>query len=227
MTAAGAETDGSYAERIHELGTQGTQDQPSELDNFISSLEGDGGIEKDTDGNDQIFGGAGDDVIFGGAGDDYLDGGAGEDAIFGGAGNDIIVYDSADYLVSGGSGIDFMVSTQKNLSLDELLKNSTSDGPIVDSIEVLITGEDALSLTSIDQLAESYGIHISTGEGGQESLLLDESLWSKDENGSGYTFHNDSADLHLQVAGDVNVRLDSASDMAETVAKTEMEHSNG
>ncbi|MFR9012873.1 MAG: VCBS domain-containing protein, partial [Desulfovibrio piger] len=48
--------------------------------------------------------------LFGTDGNDYLRGGEGSDAIFGGAGNDIIVYDQQDYLVSGGSGIDFMVS---------------------------------------------------------------------------------------------------------------------
>ena len=73
-----------------------------ELDAFIESVEG-----TDADGNDRLFGGSGDDVLLGMGGDDYLDGGEGSDAIFGGAGNDIIVYDQQDYLVSGGSGIDF------------------------------------------------------------------------------------------------------------------------
>ncbi|WP_300717520.1 VWA domain-containing protein [uncultured Desulfovibrio sp.] len=204
-------------ESIKDLGT-GTA-----LDAFIKSVEG-----TDADGNDQLFGGAGNDVLLGMGGDDYLDGGAGVDAIFGGAGNDIIVYDSADYLVSGGNGIDFMVSTQENLSLDKLLSNSTGEGegPIVKGVEVLITGKDALSLTSIDQLAESYGIHISTGTNGQESLLLDQALWSEDADGNGYTFRNNGADLHLQVA-DVGVSLDSADGIAEAVAKAEMENSNG
>ena len=86
-------------------------------------------------------------------GDDYIDGGAGEDAIFGGRGNDIIVYDNNDYLVSGGSGIDFMVSDDSNLTLETLLKGGTDDneGPIVNSIEVLLKGNDALSLTSIHE----------------------------------------------------------------------------
>ena len=121
-----------------------------------------------------------------------------------------------------------MVSTQENLSLDKLLSNSTGEGegPIVKGVEVLITGKDALSLTSIDQLAESYGIHISTGTNGQESLLLDQALWSEDADGNGYTFRNNGADLHLQVA-DVGVSLDSADGIAEAVAKAEMENSNG
>ena len=63
-----------------------------------------------TDGDDILLGGDGDELIFGGSGDDFIDGGEGRDTIYAGDGNDIIVYDSNDYLVSGGSGIDFMVS---------------------------------------------------------------------------------------------------------------------
>ena len=59
LTAAGADTVGSYVERIHELGTQGSQEQPSELDSFISRREADCGIEMDSDGNDMLSGSEG------------------------------------------------------------------------------------------------------------------------------------------------------------------------
>ena len=140
------------------------------LDAFIKSVEG-----TDADGDDRLFGGTGDDVLLGMGGDDFLDGGTGEDAIFGGAGNDIIVYDSNDYLVSGGSGIDFMVSDDSTLTLTTLLSGGKDgqDGPIVDSIEVLLKGDAALSLTSIQELADKYGIELDTNPDGQETLTLD------------------------------------------------------
>ena len=192
LTDAGAEAGDSYAERIRNLGTSETPDQPSELDRFIDSLEGEKGIEKDTDGDDRLFGGAGDDVIFGGSGNDFIDGGTGEDAIFGGAGNDIIVYDSNDYLVSGGSGIDFMVSDDNNLTLSSLLNNSVDDKPLVSGIEVLLKGDAALSLTSLDQLAKDYGITLGTNAEGKETLILDMDKWTEKEDGI-YAF-NDGAE---------------------------------
>ena len=198
LTAAGADTGSSYADRIQGLEIQGSQDQPSELDYFISSLEGAGGIEKDTDGNDQLFGGSGDDVIFGMGGDDYIDGGDGADTIFAGSGNDIIVYDSNDYLVDGGSGIDILISgTENTPSLDALLDGSAgADQPIVRDVEVLITGNDALGLTSMDKLAE-YGITIDK-EGDKDALILDSSKWEAVGTDGTYTYQDDSVDLTLQ-----------------------------
>ena len=159
------------------------------LDSFIQSVEG-----SDSDGNDQLFGGTGDDVLLGMGGDDYLDGGAGEDVLLAGSGNDIIVYDGNDYLIDGGSGIDFMVSTEEGLSLDKLLTESGRDGnsgPIVNDVEVLITGKDALSLTSMDQLATDYGITIA-----DETLTLDMTKWH--DNGNGTFDYKGDVDLTLE-----------------------------
>ena len=229
LTDAGAEAGDSYAERIRNLGTSETPDQPSELDRFIDSLEGEKGIEKDTDGDDRLFGGAGDDMIFGGAGDDFIDGGAGEDAIFGGAGNDIIVYDKADYLVSGGSGIDFMVSDNSTLTLTELLSGGKDgkDGPIVDSIEVLLKGDAALSLTSLDQLAKDYGITLDTNAEGKETLILDMDKWTKTADGI-YAFNGgaEGGDLTLET----NLTPVEASDPASEAVQQQvftLEHGNG
>lgn len=167
--------------------------ESEDLDAFIQSVEG-----TDADGDDRLFGGTGDDVLLGMGGDDFIDGGAGEDAIFGGAGNDIIVYDQQDYLVSGGTGIDFMVSNDNTLTLDTLLSGGKDgkDGPIVDSIEVLITGKDALSLTSIQDLADKYGIELGTNPAGQETLTLDMGKWTEQADGS-YDFNGD-ANLTLE-----------------------------
>ena len=173
------------------------------LDAFIQSVEG-----TDDDGNDQLFGGVGNDVLLGMGGDDYLDGGAGEDAIFGGAGNDIIVYDKADYLVSGGSGIDYMVSDDKNLTLDSLLTNTGSDKPLVSGIEVLLKGDAALSLTSIQDLADRYGITLGTNADGQETLTLDMSKWNGSISADGtHVFTSTDNDLTLET----NLQHDAAS----------------
>lgn len=157
-------------------------------------------------GNDQLFGGEGDDILFGGFGDDFLDGGAGSDYLYGGAGNDIIVYDGNDFLIDGGSGIDFMVSDGE-LSLDDLLSNSgNGDGssPIINDIEVLISGKDALSLTNIKQLADEYGITIS--EDGT-TLTLDTSLWKQDGDKFSYT---GGKDLTLETTLEPNLAGDDA-----------------
>ena len=189
------------------------------LDAFIDSVE-----NPDADGNDQLFGGVGNDVLLGMGGDDYLDGGAGEDAIFGGAGNDIIVYDSNDYLVSGGSGIDFMVSTDSGLTMEALLGGTgNGNGPIVKGIEVLLKGEDALSLTSIQELADKYGITLGTNDKGEETLSLDD-RWIKQEDGT-YDFTGD-ADLTLET----NLTPVDASDPASEAVQQQvftLEHGNG
>ena len=208
-------------------------DNSDDLSTWLEDLENGGAAGADkADGNDILFGGSGDDVIFGMGGDDFIDGGSGRDTIYAGSGNDIIVYDSNDYLVSGGSGIDFMVSNVSKLTMDTLLSGGQNDneGPIVDSIEVLITGTDALSLTSLEQMAEKYGITINGN-----SLELKNDLWTED--GDGYRFTGDldsdgtPDDLFLQVNSEtdahVSVELVSSDDIAEAMQRAEIEHSNG
>ena len=158
-----------------------------ELESYIESFE------KEDDGDDYLNGGEGDDLLFGMGGDDYLDGGDGSDTIFGGSGNDIIVYDQNDYMVSGGSGIDFMVTNKEDVDLDYLLTESGRDGkegPIVDGIDVLIKGNDALSLTNMDELASECGISINQ----DGNLELDASKWT----GGNDIFTNEDAGLTLE-----------------------------
>ena len=188
---------------------------PDDLDAFIDSVE-----NPDADGNDQLFGGAGNDVLLGMGGDDYLDGGAGEDAIFGGSGNDIIVYDKADYLVSGGSGIDFMVSTDSELTMKALLGGTgDGDGPIVKGIEVLLKGEDALSLTSLDQLAKDYGITLGTNAEGKETLTLDMSKWTEQEDGI-YAFNGGAEEGGLTL--ETNLTPVDASDQSSEAVQQQV-----
>ena len=171
-------------------------DEDNDLISEINTVLG----GKDSDGNDQLYGGSGDDLLFGMGGDDYLVGGEGSDILFGGAGNDIIVYDQNDFMVSGGSGIDFMVSNNPELTMDDLIggKGTSETGPIVEGIDVLITGNNAESLTNMEQLAQDYGITIETQDG-QNTLILDKDQWTPDtaqEN----TYHNDTAGLTLQTS---------------------------
>ena len=193
--------------------------EPDDLDAFIESVEG-----KDSNGNDQLFGGTGNDVLLGMGGDDFIDGGAGEDAIFGGSGNDIIVYDSNDYLVSGGSGIDFMVSDDNNLTLSSLLDNSVDNKPLVSGIEVLLKGDAALSLTSLDQLAKDYGITLDTNAEGKETLILDMDKWTYHKESGVYT--SNEGDLTLETNLTPVEAGDPASEAVQQQVFT-LEHGNG
>lgn len=184
-------------------------------------------LESPQDGEDRLVGGAGDDFLFAGGGDDFLDGGSGRDSLFAGSGNDIIVYDQQDYLVSGGSGIDFMVSDDTSLTLDGLLSNTSSDKPLVSGIEVLLKGEDALSLTSINDLADRYGITLGVNEAGEETLQLDD-RWTKQDDGS-YDFNGGAeADggLTLETSLTPVETGDPASEAVQQQVFT-LEHSNG
>lgn len=213
--------EGSTVDSIEGTTVASIKEMESEdLDAFIQSVEG-----TDADGDDRLFGGTGDDVLLGMGGDDFIDGGAGEDAIFGGAGNDIIVYDSNDYLVSGGSGIDFMVSDDSTLTLTTLLSGGKNghEGPIVDSIEVLLKGDAALSLTSIQELADKYGIELGTNPAGQETLTLDMGKWTEQADGS-YDFNGD-ADLTLET--NLQHDSDASSDNGEMAQQVFiLEHTN-
>ena len=208
------------ADTVADIKTLGTSE---DLDAFIQSVEG-----TDADGDDRLFGGTGDDVLLGMGGDDYIDGGAGEDAIFGGRGNDIIVYDNNDYLVSGGSGIDFMVSDDSQLSLKTLLQRAgDGDGPIVDSIEVLLKGNDALSLTSIQELADKYGITLGTNPDGQETLTLDMSKWTENDSSTDDTHVFTSKDSQLTLETNLQHDSDASSDNGEMAQQVFiLEHTN-
>ena len=115
--------------------------------------------------------------------------------MFGGSGNDIIKYDSTDFLVDGGDGIDFLITDNKDLTLDELLRNTDpNNGPIVQNVEVLISGDHALSLTDTAALKQ-YGIELGL-DGDKETLTLTDA-WTQ----QGDAFVNADAGLTIQVHG--------------------------
>ena len=234
--------DDLLAEPLLFAGLENADEMPEPVETLRPETADDTLLAEETDpataGTPPAFGGeeAGDDGLllpegveglFGTDGDDYLRGGEGSDAIFGGAGNDIIVYDQQDYLVSGGSGIDFMVSDDTSLTLDGLLSNTSSDKPLVSGIEVLLKGEDALSLTSINDLADRYGITLGVNEAGEETLQLDD-RWTKQDDGS-YDFNGGAeADggLTLETSLTPVETGDPASEAVQQQVFT-LEHSNG
>ena len=171
--------------------------QSNNFKNFLDSVEG-----TSNDGNDQLFGGSGDDLLFGMGGDDYLNGGAGEDYLFGGSGNDIIVYDENDYMVSGGDGIDFMVTDKDSITLDTLGESGRNgmEGPIVEGIDVLIKGDEALSLTNMEQLSKDYGVTIE----GNNTISLDD-RWSPVE-GNDHTFAFNDSSLTIEISNELTVQ---------------------
>ena len=113
------------------------------------------------------LGGKADEVLFGSDAGDFLAGAEGQDYIYAGAGDDLIVYDPTDYLIHGGDGIDVLLGgSDLSLSLEDMLQAADPDnGPIVKDVEVLIKGADALSLTSMDELAEKLGVIIDHEKG--------------------------------------------------------------
>ena len=198
----------------------------SSADDFIFGQEGNDTIHGGA-GDDVIYGGSGNDTLYGDAGNDYIDGGAGADTIHGGEGNDIIVYDANDVLVDGGEGIDFMVSTDSDLTLDALLAGGEGK-PNVDGIEVLIKGSDALSLTSVEQLAAYYGISINVDAGGHETLTLDMTKWTKQSDGT-YGFMGE-ADLTLQLDAGTDAALQDVTSADDAAAQQQvflLQNSNG
>ena len=143
------------------------------------------------------------DVFSGSDGNDYMAGGEGSDAVMAGDGNDIVVYDASDYLIDGGSGIDFIVSDDNSLSLHELLTESGRDGhdgPMVNGVEVLIKGDDALSLTSMDQLSKDYGVTIDRDAQGNETLTLNADQWHANGDGSFDYVGKPDVDLTLETS---------------------------
>lgn len=150
-----------------------------------------------------LFGAPEGDVFSGSDGNDYMAGGDGSDAVMAGDGNDIVVYDGNDYLIDGGSGIDFIVSNDDSLSLNKLLTESGRDGhtgPIVNGVEVLIKGDDALSLTSMDQLSKDYGVTIGHDAQGNETLTLNADQWHANGDGSFDYVGQPGVDLTLETS---------------------------
>ncbi len=91
-------------------------------------------LERDSDGNDSLYGGHGDDILLGLGGNDILDGGDGDDILLGGSGNDIIYAGTGKDVIFGGSGNDIIVLP----SLDEVLSVDGGEG----EMDVLLSGVD-------------------------------------------------------------------------------------
>ena len=151
-------------------------------------------------GDDLLEGGEGADKLFGGSGNDFLDGGMGKDYLYGGDGDDLIIYDPTDYLIDGGDGIDFILAGgDADVSLDKLLNEGNGENgmPIVNDVEVLIKGVDTASLTSMDMLAEKFGLRLEKDEDGQDRLMVDMTQWTKGDTSDGVTTWTNNADANI------------------------------
>ncbi len=92
-------------------------------------------LEKDTDGDDSLYGGDGDDILLGLGGDDVLVGGKGADIILGGSGNDLIKLGNDDF-ISGPDGM--------GLTLEDVLIDGGQDSDTDGGIDVLLTSSDKI-----------------------------------------------------------------------------------
>lgn len=127
-------------------------------------------------------------------GDDFINGMGGEDVIFAGEGNDLIVLDNNDVLIDGGAGLDIILAGDTALTLDAMLANFDNRGtgaynekmPMVHDVEIMIKGIDVTGLTSMDELASKYGIHIGKDSNGNNTLSLDKG-WVKDGETNNFT----------------------------------------
>jgi VCBS repeat-containing protein len=88
-----------------------------------------------TDGNDNLYGGAGSDLLVGGAGDDFLDGGSGSDTLTGDGG-------SSDYAQGGSSGTDTFVLRASDSGVDTI----TDFGP---EDQLALSGSNTSDLSQI------------------------------------------------------------------------------
>ncbi|MGE9986098.1 VCBS domain-containing protein [Desulfovibrio sp. SGI.169] len=110
--------------------------------------------------------------------DQILAGSEDEDSLFGGYDDDLIFYDPSDYLVHGGSGIDFLLSgSNDDLHLKDILANDDpNSGPLVNGVEVLLKGDELAALTSQQEL-EEYGITV------KDNTLILEQEWMLNHDG--------------------------------------------
>ncbi len=113
-------------------------------------------MERDTDGNDLLFGGDGDDILLGLGGNDTIFAGEGKDIIMGGSGNDIIVLPNINEVlhVDGGEGeMDILLAGVDSF---ESLDGKIAEGTIA-NIEVIMKGTDVNEAESVRESMMNEG----------------------------------------------------------------------
>ncbi len=160
-----------------------------------------------------------------GTADNSLSGTEGNDFLYDGDGNDLIVYDSTDYLIHGGEGIDVLLSgSDAGLHLEDLLQAdpNADKGPRVEDVEVLIKGADALDLTGMDDLAAKLGVTI---DGDAMSLSGD---WTRDEKASSdeYSVFTHESGVTLETSL-TPVQADTAVEAESQIQQFILQNSNG
>ena len=160
-----------------------------------------------------------------GTADNSLSGTEGNDFLYDGDGNDLIVYDSTDYLIHGGEGIDVLLSgSDAGLHLEDLLQAgpNADKGPRVEDEAVLIKGADALDLTGMDDLAAKLGV---TTDGDAMSLSGE---WTRDEKASSDEYavftHESGVTLETSLTP---VQTDTAAEAESQIQQFILQNSNG
>ena len=200
-----------------------------EGNDYLFSVEGGHNWLNGEGGDDHLYGGNASMVAAsGGPGNDYIMGGPSYDNLSGDAGNDILVYDSQDYGIDGGSGIDFLISSSD--SLEDMLGNSK-----VKDMEVFIKMENGISESDLDSLAkldENYDISLTEmdADGNAGKMTLTKAVDGKDgwiDTGSVYEHYNSSGtlDLTMAIASDT-FTVSGADDTSMAVITFTLENTN-
>ena len=170
---AGVDNDLIFGDRGLYVGAEGDGDDTLNGGSGDDTLYGEGG-------NDWLFGelysggvGAGNDALYGGAGDDILHGGSGDDILDGGAGNDILIHDAADSSVTGGAGIDFLMSTLNGGAGDlEAMKARIGAATGIEAALVVDASNSTLTTFTRNAASNVYGFGLSQDKLGDYGIAL-------------------------------------------------------
>ena len=134
-----------------------------------------------SDGNDELYGGAGDDILYASDGDDKLDGGTGADTLTGGSGSNTFILRSGDggSSQSAGDTITDFTDDSDSFGLDSLsfgsltISQSGSDTTIKEGSNYLatLTGITASTVTAVDFQSTSTTALTLSGTTGDDTLI--------------------------------------------------------
>ncbi len=151
-----------------------------------------------------LTGTAGRDILIGLSGGDLLDGGGGSDALLAGSGNDVLIYDQADWLIDGGSGIDTLRFLGNGQTLD--LRNNNQIVCGIEQLQLWGGGNHHVFLTAASIKGVSDNDKMVIWGDGSNTVDI----------GSGWTFAGLSTDGHFEKFTNNGIVLQT--ELAVTVA---------